>query len=82
MRGFAHFSLTLESQTDELHTVKKETSHTFEGRESDWGFTQYLGLAELNDLSKGNAVWIAPGSSDVISGHRLLTNYVVTNVFD
>ena len=47
-----------------MHTVKKDTSHTFEGRESDWGFTQYLGLAELNDHSKGSAVWIAPGVSD------------------
>lgn len=30
-----------------------DTSHTFEARESDWGFTQFLSLSELHDQSKG-----------------------------
>jgi len=51
---YAHFSLTVMSHTDEhKYSVKKDTSHTFEGRESDWGFTQFLGLADLSDPAKG-----------------------------
>ena len=37
----ANFSLTVVSNVDqEKYNVKKDTSHTFEQRESDWGFTQ------------------------------------------
>lgn len=30
-----------------------ETYHTFEGRESDWGFTQFVQLSEIQDPAKG-----------------------------
>ena len=53
---FAQFSLTVVSQVDEKYNVKKDTSHTFEGRESDWGFTQFVTLSDINDPSKGYLV--------------------------
>ena len=52
----AQFSLTVVSHVDEKYNVKKDTSHTFELRESDWGFTQFVGLSEIEDESKGRGV--------------------------
>jgi len=49
----AHFSLTVISQIDEMLHASKNTSHTFEAGEDDWGFTQLVALSELYDVSKG-----------------------------
>ena len=55
----AEFSLTLVSQTNEKCNVKQPeregptTSHTFKAGEMDWGFTQFLALAALNDTTIG-----------------------------
>lgn len=49
----ANFSLTVLSDHDAKFNVRKETSHTFNAREPDWGFTQFLLLSELQDPVKG-----------------------------
>lgn len=46
---FASFSLSLVCQDDETASLKKETQHHFDGRECDWGFTQFVALDDLRD---------------------------------
>ncbi|KAL7252583.1 hypothetical protein ACSBR1_007196 [Camellia fascicularis] len=49
----AQFSLALLDQIHNQNTVKNETQHEFNSRESDWGFTSFMLLSELHDPSKG-----------------------------
>ncbi|KAI7979571.1 Ubiquitin carboxyl-terminal hydrolase 12 [Camellia lanceoleosa] len=49
----AQFSFALLDQIHNQNTVKKETQHEFNSRESDWGFTSFMPLSELHDPSKG-----------------------------
>ena len=53
---FASFSLSLVCQDDETASLKKETQHHFDGRECDWGFTQFVALDDLRDRSNGYLV--------------------------
>ncbi|CAK9266793.1 unnamed protein product [Sphagnum jensenii] len=50
---FAHFSLAVVNQYDPKITVKKDTQHQFNARESDWGFTSFMPLQELYDPMRG-----------------------------
>ncbi|XP_057475351.1 MATH domain and coiled-coil domain-containing protein At3g58270-like [Actinidia eriantha] len=50
------FSLALVNQVRKSETLKKDTQHTFNARESDWGFTSFICLSELLDTSKGYLV--------------------------
>ncbi|PSR92917.1 Ubiquitin carboxyl-terminal hydrolase [Actinidia chinensis var. chinensis] len=50
------FSLALVNQVRKHETLKKDTQHTFNARESDWGFTSFICLSELLDTSKGYLV--------------------------
>ncbi|CAK9213983.1 unnamed protein product [Sphagnum troendelagicum] len=50
---FAHFSLAVVNQYDPKATVKKDTQHQFNVRESDWGFTSFMPLQDLYDPAKG-----------------------------
>lgn len=52
----AGFKLSLIDQVDGKHTFVKDTSHTFTGRESDWGFTSFLPLAEVYNPAKNYIV--------------------------
>ena len=58
---YAQFSLAVECQNDETKHLKKETNHTFEGRECDWGFTQFAPLSDITDPSM--AIWSTTPSS-------------------
>eukprot|EP00246_Nothoceros_aenigmaticus_P013115 TRINITY_DN439_c0_g3_i1.p1 TRINITY_DN439_c0_g3~~TRINITY_DN439_c0_g3_i1.p1 ORF type:complete len:1081 (+),score=256.97 TRINITY_DN439_c0_g3_i1:216-3458(+) len=50
---FAHFSLAVLNQYESKLTVKKDTQHQFNVRESDWGFTSFMPLQDLYDPSRG-----------------------------
>ena len=52
----AEFCITLSSRTDKKHSVKKSSDHTFDATESDWGFTQFMKIADLTDSNKGYIV--------------------------
>lgn len=49
----ANFKLELINHRDPQQSVNKETSHLFTQNETDWGFTQFHPLADVNDPAKG-----------------------------
>jgi len=49
----AQFFLSVVNQLDEKSSARKETSHTFNARESDWGFTQFMPLGEVHKPGSG-----------------------------
>ncbi|XP_061353681.1 ubiquitin C-terminal hydrolase 12-like isoform X4 [Gastrolobium bilobum] len=53
---YAQFSLTVVNQIHCKYSIRKETQHHFNARESDWGFTNFMPLAELYDPSRGYLV--------------------------
>ncbi|XP_071910826.1 ubiquitin C-terminal hydrolase 12-like isoform X3 [Coffea arabica] len=53
---YAQFSLAVVNQIHNKFTIKKDTQHQFNQRESDWGFTSFMPLSELYDPSKGYLV--------------------------
>ncbi|KAK4789580.1 hypothetical protein SAY86_016884 [Trapa natans] len=53
---YAHFSLAVINQAQNRYSVRKETQHQFNARESDWGFTSFMPLAELYNLTRGYIV--------------------------
>ncbi|KAL5708930.1 ubiquitinyl hydrolase 1 [Ranunculus cassubicifolius] len=50
---YAQFSLSVVNQTYNRYTVRKDTQHQFNARESDWGFTSFMPLGDLYDSNKG-----------------------------
>ncbi|CAI8586565.1 unnamed protein product [Vicia faba] len=50
---YAQFSLTVANQIHTKYSVRKDTQHQFNARESDWGFTSFMPLGELYDPSRG-----------------------------
>ncbi|XWS57102.1 hypothetical protein CRYUN_Cryun09bG0142700 [Craigia yunnanensis] len=50
---YAQFSLAVSNQMHYKSTVKKDTRHQFNARESDWGFTSFMPLGELYDPCRG-----------------------------
>ncbi|XP_020087505.1 ubiquitin carboxyl-terminal hydrolase 12-like isoform X1 [Ananas comosus] len=53
---YAQFSLAVINQIQSNYTIRKDTQHQFNARESDWGFTSFMPLSELYDPSKGYLV--------------------------
>ncbi|XP_027333721.1 ubiquitin carboxyl-terminal hydrolase 12-like isoform X8 [Abrus precatorius] len=53
---YAQFSLAVVNQINSKYTVRKDTQHQFNARESDWGFTSFMPLGELYDPSRGYLV--------------------------
>ncbi|KAH7866206.1 hypothetical protein Vadar_017070 [Vaccinium darrowii] len=53
---YAQFSLAVINQLTNKFTVRKDTQHQFNARESDWGFTSFMPLGELYDPSRGYLV--------------------------
>ncbi|CAN6566948.1 unnamed protein product [Malus baccata var. baccata] len=53
---YAQFSLSIVNQVNSKYSVRKETQHQFNARESDWGFTSFMPLGELYDPSRGYIV--------------------------
>ncbi|KAL9242538.1 hypothetical protein vseg_016528 [Gypsophila vaccaria] len=50
---YAAFSLCVVNQLHQKYSIRKETQHQFNARESDWGFTSFMPLSELYDPSRG-----------------------------
>ncbi|XWS74671.1 hypothetical protein CRYUN_Cryun01aG0018000 [Craigia yunnanensis] len=50
---YAQFSLAVSNQMHNNYTIRKDTQHQFNARESDWGFTSFMPLGELYDPSRG-----------------------------
>ncbi|RDX69528.1 Ubiquitin carboxyl-terminal hydrolase 13, partial [Mucuna pruriens] len=50
---FAQFSLTVVNQFHNQYSIRKESQHQFNARESDWGFTNFMPLGELYDPARG-----------------------------
>uniref|UniRef100_A0A7C9CRZ2 ubiquitinyl hydrolase 1 n=1 Tax=Opuntia streptacantha TaxID=393608 RepID=A0A7C9CRZ2_OPUST len=53
---YAAFSLSVVNQIHHKYSIRKETQHQFNARESDWGFTSFMPLSDLYDLSRGYLV--------------------------
>ncbi|XP_030531793.1 ubiquitin C-terminal hydrolase 12-like isoform X2 [Rhodamnia argentea] len=53
---YAHFSLAVVNQINNKYTIRKDTQHQFNVRESDWGFTSFMPLGELYDPGRGYMV--------------------------
>ncbi|XP_058085190.1 ubiquitin C-terminal hydrolase 12-like isoform X3 [Magnolia sinica] len=53
---YAQFSLAVINQIHNKYTVRKDTQHQFNARESDWGFTSFMPLSDLYDPSRGYLV--------------------------
>ncbi|PKA50906.1 Ubiquitin carboxyl-terminal hydrolase 12 [Apostasia shenzhenica] len=50
---YAQFSLAVVNQLHNKYTIRKDTQHQFNARESDWGFTSFMPLSELYDPGRG-----------------------------
>ncbi|CAI9265966.1 unnamed protein product [Lactuca saligna] len=50
---YAQFSLAVVNQVHNKLSVRKDTQHQFNSRESDWGFTSFMPLSELYDPTRG-----------------------------
>ncbi|KAL2945550.1 Ubiquitin carboxyl-terminal hydrolase 12 [Bienertia sinuspersici] len=50
---YAQFSLAVVNQIHNKYSVRKDTQHQFNARESDWGFTSFMPLSELYDPGRG-----------------------------
>ncbi|OEL33203.1 Ubiquitin carboxyl-terminal hydrolase 12, partial [Dichanthelium oligosanthes] len=53
---YAQFSLAVVNQIQPKYTLRKDTQHQFNARESDWGFTSFMPLSELYDPNRGYLV--------------------------
>ncbi|KAG5237924.1 NtN2 family protein [Salix suchowensis] len=53
---YAQFSLTVINQLHQKYSIRKDTQHQFNSRESDWGFTSFMPLGELYDPGRGYLV--------------------------
>ncbi|KAF7153501.1 hypothetical protein RHSIM_Rhsim01G0198200 [Rhododendron simsii] len=53
---YAQFSLAIVNQVQTKYSVRKDTQHQFNARESDWGFTSFMPLGELYDHGRGYLV--------------------------
>ncbi|KAL3838137.1 hypothetical protein ACJIZ3_022728 [Penstemon smallii] len=53
---YAQFSLSVVNQVHSKFTIRKDTQHQFNARESDWGFTSFMPLSELYDPGRGYLV--------------------------
>ncbi|KAK9075087.1 hypothetical protein SSX86_003406 [Deinandra increscens subsp. villosa] len=53
---YAQFSLAVVNQMHSKLTIRKDTQHQFNARESDWGFTSFMPLGELYEPSRGYLV--------------------------
>eukprot|EP00877_Chromochloris_zofingiensis_P003568 jgi/Chrzof1/13211/Cz07g24170.t1 len=53
MNPRATFRLVLHNHSDPTLSFHKEANHTFSAQETDWGFTQFMTLAEISDPRKG-----------------------------
>ncbi|KAI3706065.1 hypothetical protein L1987_76318 [Smallanthus sonchifolius] len=50
---YAQFSLAVVNQIHSKLTMRKDTQHQFNARESDWGFTSFMPLGDLYEPTRG-----------------------------
>ncbi|CAN7107268.1 unnamed protein product [Brassica rapa subsp. narinosa] len=50
---FSQFGLAIVNQINSSYSIRKESQHQFNSRESDWGFTSFMPLSELYDPTRG-----------------------------
>ncbi|CAN8269436.1 unnamed protein product [Cochlearia groenlandica] len=50
---YSQFSLTVVNQFQTRYSIKKDTHHQFNAKESDWGFSSFMPIRELYDPSRG-----------------------------
>ncbi|KAK1409857.1 hypothetical protein QVD17_36386 [Tagetes erecta] len=50
---YAQFTLALVNQIHNKFTIKKDTQHQFNSKESDWGFASFITLSDLHDPKNG-----------------------------
>ncbi|KAK8671506.1 hypothetical protein V6N13_038100 [Hibiscus sabdariffa] len=55
-RRYTQFSLAVCNQIHDKYTIRKDTQHMFNARESDWGYTSFMPLGDLSDPHKGYLV--------------------------
>ncbi|XP_059428355.1 ubiquitin C-terminal hydrolase 12 isoform X2 [Corylus avellana] len=53
---YAQFSLAVVNQVHNKYSIRKDTQHQFNARESDWGFTSFMPLSDLYDPTRGYLV--------------------------
>ncbi|KAK9010463.1 hypothetical protein V6N11_036971 [Hibiscus sabdariffa] len=53
---YAQFSLAVVNQINHKYSIRKDTQHQFNARESDWGFTSFMPLSDIYDPSRGYLV--------------------------
>ncbi|PON44923.1 Ubiquitinyl hydrolase [Parasponia andersonii] len=53
---YAQFSLAVVNPINNKYSIRKDTQHQFNARESDWGFTSFMPLSDLYDPSRGYLV--------------------------
>ncbi|PHT46462.1 Ubiquitin carboxyl-terminal hydrolase 12 [Capsicum baccatum] len=53
---YSQFSLSVVDQIQNIYSIRRETQHLFNARDSDWGFTSFMPLAELYDQKRGYLV--------------------------
>ncbi|XP_042054028.1 ubiquitin C-terminal hydrolase 12-like isoform X1 [Salvia splendens] len=53
---YAQFGLSVINQIHSKFTIRKDTQHQFNSRESDWGFTSFMPLSDLYDPGRGYLV--------------------------
>ncbi|KAK2416997.1 ubiquitin carboxyl-terminal hydrolase [Trifolium repens] len=53
---YAQFGMTLVNQIMNMFSLRKDSQHLFNPQQSDWGFTSFIPLSELNDPSRGYLV--------------------------
>ncbi|KAL6130199.1 hypothetical protein ACLB2K_068580 [Fragaria x ananassa] len=53
---YAGFSFTLVNQLDRKSSKTEDTEHVFNAKENDWGFTTFMPLSEIHDLTESYLV--------------------------
>ncbi|KAB1200300.1 Ubiquitin carboxyl-terminal hydrolase 12 [Morella rubra] len=53
---YAQFSLAMVNQVHSKYSIRKDTQHQFNARESDWGFTSFMPLSDLYEPARGYLV--------------------------
>ncbi|XVE75807.1 hypothetical protein DITRI_Ditri12bG0121700 [Diplodiscus trichospermus] len=69
---YAQFSLAVVNQIHHKYSIRKDTQHQFNARESDWGFTSFMPLSDLYDPSRGYLVNDTVGVEAEVAVRKIL----------
>ncbi|KAJ0084120.1 hypothetical protein Patl1_29788 [Pistacia atlantica] len=79
---YAQFSLVVINQIHTKSSVRNDTQHQFNARESDWGFTSFMPLGELYDPNRGYLVNDTLIVEAEVNFHRAVDNSETANAAD